>query len=688
MKRFFKSVLAALPLAMLASCSTDDIAVDDGGIAKKSETRYLQVTLSSANALPSSRAIDGLDATDGDYAKGTDDENAINSLEFYFYDVNKNFHSYVSMNLENTPIPPTDINDATKPNLSGFYHCNVPVELVQGETYPQYVICIVNSVEGSSYVDKNMADAQAKVLSKFYSSTSTDKNYFGMSNSVYYGTDEVTGNPNELIMATPFKTEMLKTETELNNMTEAEKEASTINIYVERYAAKVNLDLTGSDGTGTPVEDYETGNGENVTLKFFPKGWAVNAIEKKFFFLKAFRTIASSTVSPNEGETESGYGVDFEKFENLSFLFNGWNNSEHHRCFWARTPGYYSNEYPLVADDIDKNNSNQYDVNYVTYDDCEPFNGDMKYSKYVMETTMKQSRLTGADMGDQYLPLSSIPSVLLVGQYVVNGSDTDDPVDLYAYGKVGDKYVFYTGDTDADKVGLDKIKDKMLDDQTIILQQATDENGKISYTRYNRSTIGELRSKFEIEHPSVEVRMATTGAASDQANGGGIKVAADIVVLQIKSYTDADNLWFYNSASGEYERISDANIHIANRLLLQNLGGAHLYKDGMAFFSAPIQHWGWYRTELTKPDGSKQNANPNYGKPMSEWDWTKMETGDFGIVRNHIYTLKVNGISGLGTAIKDPDDPIVPPADKVGYEVHFHVNIQKWAVLPVQEWSW
>lgn len=73
---------------------------------------------------------------------------------------------------------------------------------------------------------------------------------------------------------------------------------------------------------------------------------------------------------------------------------------------------------------------------------------------------------------------------------------------------------------------------------------------------------------------------------------------------------------------------------------------------------------------------------------MAEWDWSKMKTGDFGIVRNHVYTMKIGKIEGLGTGIADPDDPIVPPADKVKYAVHFHVNIQKWAVLPTQEWNW
>lgn len=97
----------------------------------------------------------------------------------------------------------------------------------------------------------------------------------------------------------------------------------------------------------------------------------------------------------------------------------------------------------------------------------------------------------------------------------------------------------------------------------------------------------------------------------------------------------------------------------------------------MAFFSAPIQHWGWYR-----------EGNENKDKALADWDWGKMKTGDFGIVRNHIYTINIQTIAGLGTGIISTDDPLLPPTDKVSYAVKFRVNIQKWATLPTQSWEW
>ncbi len=65
-----------------------------------------------------------------------------------------------------------------------------------------------------------------------------------------------------------------------------------------------------------------------------------------------------------------------------------------------------------------------------------------------------------------------------------------------------------------------------------------------------------------------------------------------------------------------------------------------------------------------------------------------MQAGDFGVVRNHKYTLSVNKISGIGTGILDYDTPILPPSEKVTYNMNFSISIQKWALMPVQKIDW
>lgn len=634
MQNYLKLLLAGLPLALLASCSADAPDTGNQGVADKSETRYLKVNLVNAGG-DGTRAIG--DNADTDYANGTEAENKIRTVDFYLYDADKNFHSHVPMSLTAAQDPVSN-NGTSKPSVRGFYEANVPINLVQGEKMPQYVICIINAVNsGNFYEGLSMEAAQAKLLDKFYSHEDGGNKYFSMNNSVYYGRDEVTGLENQLIMATPFDTNKLLTMTDLENLDkdpDAQIDDVVVDIYVERYAAKVNFSINED-----AIKKFTAANG--IELEFTPMNWGVNAYEKNFFFLKSFR---------QENQT----GLNFMPYDDLNtILFPGWNKPEHFRSFWARTPGYYDNDYPLVADDILDEAESDYPYT-VYYQSANTAKNTIGQAQYVIESTLKGSRLTGADMPDQYLPLTSIPSVVLVGQYKIGG----EVKTFYAYQKNAEGQPEIYAANDGDIAGVKTIHDRLLETQTVVLKQ----NGT-GYTPVRKSDLVTGSNTFVVEHPKKDVRT-------------GLKVGGDLVTLQVNAANSG--FYYYDSDTKQYTQINSTEaINKANRLLYQNLGGAHAYIDGMAFFSAPIQHWGWYRED-----------NENKNKVLADWDWSKMKTGDFGIVRNHIYTINIQTIAGLGTGIISTDDPLLPPTDKVSYAVKFRVNIQKWATLPTQNWDW
>ena len=634
MGKLFKSLLFGLPLVILGACSSDE-PIGGGNekespVADKTEVRYLKVNLVNATG-SSGRAIG--DDANKDYANGTEAENKIRTIDFYFYDVDKNYHSHVPLSLT-TPVDPTTPPNGYSPtSVSGFYETNVPINLIQGDKMPQYVLCVINAVMPAQYENQNMSEAQNQILSSFYSAE-TDGNYFSMNNSVYFGRDEVNGKDNQLIMATPFDTSKLLTETELGNLQPDQIKDVLIDIYVERYAAEVTLNLAND-----AIADYEAS--DNIKLKFVPKKWGINAYEKAFYALKSFRQ--------TPGDAAAGY----EEYSTLNnILFEGWNRPDHFRSFWSRTPGYFYDEYPLVADDIlDSGNNYPYKVFYQSWNSA---NNDTGASQYVIETTLKGERLTGENMPDQYLPLTSIPSVVLVGTYQIDGAAKT----FYTYQKDNsDKPVIYS-ETPGAIAGVSKtIKERLLETQSVVIQPSTTTPGSYENVRTDPS------NAFVIEHPRQEART-------------GLKVGGDIVTLQIN--TTNSGYYYYDSETRSYVANNTANdVAKVNRLLYQNLGGAHAYINGMAFFSAPIQHWGWYR-----------EGNPNYDKSMAEWDWSQMKTGDFGIVRNHVYTIDIASIKGLGTGIINTTDPLLPTSDKVSYAVKFRVNIQKWATLPAQKWEW
>lgn len=623
---------------VLGACSSDDgIGGDENGgqIAGKTEQRYLRVNLVNAEGGSSTGRVIG-DTPNTDYANGTEAENKIRTVDFYLYDVDKNYHSHVPVSMTG-PVDPTINNDPGKPSIHGFYETNIPVSLVAGNKLPQYVLCVINAVNSSVYENKPMSEAQAQILETFYSPEEDGKTYFGMNNSVYYGRDEVTGKDNQLIMATPFDAKKLHTAAELDNMNEADLAAAAIDIYVERYAAKVNfnIDLSGVQTYTATYKENGTGTDKNINLTFEPQKWGLNAYEKKFFALKSYRKAAGNG-------TAAGDYDDFATMDGI--LFAGWNRAGHFRSFWSRTPGYYADNYPLVADDILDVSIYPYNVYYQSYSSAA---NDLNSSQYAIESTLKGARLTGAGMPEQYLPLTSIPSVVLVGQYKIGG----EAKTFYTYkGDNSTPYIYAA--TDGDISGVQTIKERLLSSQSVVLNASK---------QPIRTEVAD--GDFVVEHPKKAVRT-------------GLKIGGDQVTLQLTSKTG--DYYYYNSTTGQYSQITtDNDIATVNRLLYQNVGGAHAYINGKTFFSAPIQHWGWQR-----------NDNANKDKNINEWNWAAMKTGDFGIVRNHVYTVSVTGISGLGTGIINDDDPLLPPTDKVSYAVRFRVNIQKWATLPVQKWEW
>lgn len=669
---------------LLTACSAEDVLVDNstGHVADKTEVRYLRVSICNPGGSTGSRAAGpNLEDDDNaaDYVAGTEAENKVKTVDFYFYDDHKNYLSHTNLKAEgengDDPLKPgapgLDIDAAEIGDyVDAIYHCNVPVSLVQGERLPAYVLCIINAVNPNAHEEVSMGDAQQQLLYSLYDLD--NKKYFGMNNSVYYGTDLVTGQENQLIMATPFDPGLLKTASEVSEA--ANQKEARLNIYVERYAAKVTLQVDEN-----AVQDITTANG--LTLHFNKGNWGLNAYEKSFYLIKGYRMQDDPT--------------KFAPFENVNLiLFPGWNRPDAYRSFWARTPAYFQNEYPVVADDIlDQLDENtKYDPNFqegsyipgygysVYYSSFNSAQGTTGKEQYVMETTLKQQRLNGDGMPSQYLPVNSIPSVVLTGKYSVGsyGSKT-----FYVYGKDKNEKPFVYPANEGEFGDIQSIKRVLVNNQNIILVKNED-NTYRSLNWNDLSADGDM-GIFSVDHPSKSVR-----------NGGSLKIAGDIVTLQIKALNGKDLYYFSTNAnSTSYVQVTEARFDEVNRLLYQNLGGAHAYVDGMAFFTAPIQHWGWHRSSnkaeaVTDPKTGEQTGwtGGNNGRPMADWDWSQMKAGDFGIVRNHVYTVNVSKIAGLGTGIRNADHPLLPSAEKVGYNVHFDVNIQKWALLPVQNWEW
>lgn len=211
MNKLFKLTLGVLAIASMQACSdTNDQPAPP--TADTDETRYLRVSIASNNET-GTRALGS-----SDFDAGTAAENAVNSLDFYFYDRNQNYVSHVRMDASDNKF---QTGDVTSPDhVNKVITSIVPIELVQGATIPNYVIVAVNAVDPASHMNKSMSEAQKDILSSVRESNGT-KSGFAMSNSVYYGNDVVSNQNNVLIMATPFESNVLKTKSEMDKLVAA-----------------------------------------------------------------------------------------------------------------------------------------------------------------------------------------------------------------------------------------------------------------------------------------------------------------------------------------------------------------------------------------------------------------------------------------------------------------------------------
>ena len=163
---------------------------------------------------------------------------------------------------------------------------------------------------------------------------------------------------------------------------------------------------------------------------------------------------------------------------------------------------------------------------------------------------------------------------------------------------------------------------------------------------------------FIVEHPEASVRGEST-------------VAGRLVALQIDKGSIPEGIYYYNSASTDldkYELVTIDNIDKVNADLL-SAGYARKYGEGLCYFNIPIEHLG----------GAVKTVD---GK---SYDFAKCPAGSFGIVRNHAYNININSISGLATALRDENQPIVPPVDEVSYYISARLNILNWRIVPTQD---
>lgn len=99
-----------------------------------------------------------------------------------------------------------------------------------------------------------------------------------------------------------------------------------------------------------------------------------------------------------------------------------------------------------------------------------------------------------------------------------------------------------------------------------------------------------------------------------------------------------------------------------NEALIATVGPAKIWNSGYTYFYLDIEH-------INTGDQAKVNAAGNI-------------IGYYGVVRNHVYDIKLDALIGLGTPVYDPTETIIPekPGNDYG-AVAAQINILSWKIV-------
>lgn len=717
--KLFAGAAAMLALG-LASCSDDKL--DNGGsdVAEIDHTMYLNVAISSTNGFGSRAYEDNAYEGDGtpEFNEGIPVESTIGTAYFVFYEEELGPDGKTGTGKPGKQVgeiavvsnlTTTDVTDDATGSVTKSCISVVPVSVRKGDHEPKFVMCYVNPVTPANI--QNPID-YIETLTRQEVTTGSGANMrFPMSNSVYYDAD---GN---LVRATEIGNgKLYNSEAEAKEEAEKNGDNARVQIFVERYAAKVNFSVAQSDAA---IPGYAAGEGEGkFTLKFVPEYWAVNAEGKTSYITKSYRAQAAGGAILGSNYTyaaaNSAINTRFESATSgASTLLAAtdqwaWNNAGLHRSFWGCSPAYYSTQYPEVASDIDPTNPDKYELIYLTENQVRNGYGNLvsgtnaKLTDYFRETTTGTVGLTSKN------PAAAVPSIALYGKYTITPTTTGATAlpantSFYTYMKNsdGNANIYFdvvSKETDANGAAIGNsavtggtsMMRRFIDQLSVLVKRTGEGTTEDPYvfTQFDPSKTPDLQylvSNLTIKRP---VDAVLTSGVTGEAVEDQVKLAARRRTIQLNAAPTADQttaagFTLCYASGNSYVPVTTANLTDVNKIIMQNVGYADYYNQASAYFNIPIKHLGWYRKGNLNRTGKTENGTTTY-TDNTTINWNNVMVGDFGLVRNHVYSINVTTIKGLGTAIADPTDPTVPPAETTDYFVAYRLNILNWAIVPTQ----
>lgn len=588
-----KLLFAFFAMAAIVGCSKDEAGPElnkaDGNAS------FLKVNLKSAGSMTKAP---------GTFEYGTADENAVNSVTFYFFD--ENGDPYAVQDQKNYIYgdgkdlgwyTPQGTTAQSIEKISGLV---LVIKQVQKDKQgvadiPAQMVALLN-VPNNFNKTMSLNDLNEKVLNSLTTEVNSDvasTKYFIMSNSVFAKDGKVV-NTASITADNLFDANIEPGEPGYNPPGTILQEGqggvpaniTPVKIYVERVAAKVRVQGATEEVSLTKIpvmsEDGKTQLTDSEDNLVYAKvlGWDVTNNTDEANLLKS--------IDPTWTE------------ETLGFK---WNNDSFFRSYWANTT-----DEPL---------------HNLTFNDLKVGeNENLPVFNYYFENTAEARTSNGVDVdanngyGTPNTSANQAPQLLVAAQLV---KDDGTPISLGRwYGKN------YT------EAGVKAAMVATVDHRLYVEDTKNSTDEKIAFRAITAEDVAfeqELQTAAEKRYNVFMT--AKAGVTYYDANG---KNVTSVVAEGENAVTEKETA----------------------KYILENVDPAQIWKNGYAYYYVTIKHFGAENTR-----------------------------GEYGLVRNHLYDIKISSVNGFGTPVFEPGYVITPekPVDGTATNLSAEINILSWHLV-------
>lgn len=623
--KFNKLFLGFLGAMAFTACSSDE-PINNGGNDSSEDgarTNYVSVSI-EMSAAPGSRALGN---GSENYDQGTEAESKVDNIVFFFFDKDD---KCIEIQRFDNPVFTDPIEPSDNPYISNYGIIEVPLKAVL--SYSQVAVAL-----NTPYSDEDLY-----LVTTHQQLEERMKNYVGaikgdgsgqvMSNSIYFDMPDSKTKPTEgkKVCVIPISEKNIYTSAERKDIDELiqKREKEVVSIYVERVVARVDVTEATFDMTKYYTFKDKKDDGTEVELKtvpiFDPLVIGSSPIEEitvqPVITGMCLNVLTPQTQLMKPMLTDFGYTSGATGAD--AWRRFEWNDPANKRSYWANTRF------------LDEKN-----LKYNSWNDAVS-QGPAAFQQYIHPNTQHFEPTTSNEGGSRN-------SKIMVSAVLCENGDPTKPIDLVRYGAehmIASSLLTYTANRVNNAVRA--IEWENLGYEATEAQLTAIKNGV-----HNAFVSGLAAQAFDY-------------AIDDDNNDPNMPGSADWEARIVKSAKFA--LPTIEGVDGNLEEsvIAQINKTINETLAAVNAPEILYWKDGKTYFFTNIRHQGFNGLA-----GNSTNANTK--------DYL------FGVVRNHIYKISLDGIYGLGTPVIDPAKPIDPdrPDDGRPSYIKAQINILPWRVV-------